>query len=237
MTAPVPWLSDIALRFKRLWLLKLVGTTAFTWLFFIGYFHLLQHPAYPVTQMPLTPLDRWIAFQPAMLAPYLSLWLYVGTAPSLQRNFAELLAYGLWIGALCMTGLAIFYFWPTAVPPLAIDVAGLPGFDTLQGIDAAGNACPSLHVAAAIFTALRLADVLRQARVPVPWRWVNLLWFAAIVWSTVAIRQHVVLDALAGAALGAVFALASLRWRTVPGLNSTRMNALSINRMPLDKSP
>ncbi len=237
MAPPVPWRADIVRRFKRLWLLKLIGTTAFTWLFFIGYFHLLQHPAYPVTTMPRLLLDRWIPFQPAMLLPYLTLWFYIGTAPGLQRNLAELLAYGLWVGALCMTGLALFYFWPTAVPPLEIDVSGYAGFSALQGVDASGNACPSMHVAAAIFTALRLADVLRQARVPAPWRWANWLWLAAIVWSTVAIRQHVVLDAVAGAALGGAFALASLRWRAVPGLDSTGMSAYIIDRPPMDKTP
>ena len=237
MAARFPWLTELGQRFRYLWPLKVVGTTAYTWLFFIGYFHLLRHPAYPITQMPLTPLDHWIPFQPSMLIPYLSLWFYVGTAPAFQRNFGELVAYGLWVGGLCITGLGLFYFFPTAVPPLTIDVSGYPGFAVLQGVDASGNACPSMHVAAAIFTALRLADVLRQARVPAPWRWANTLWFAAIVWSTVAVRQHVVLDALAGAALGGMFALASLRWRSVPGLGPAGVNAYIIDRKPMDKLP
>jgi membrane-associated phospholipid phosphatase len=138
---------------------------------------------------------------------------------------------------LCITGLSLFYFFPTAVPPLTFDVSGYPGFAMLQGVDASGNACPSMHVAAAIFTALRLADVMRQARVPAPWRWANTLWFIAIVWSTVAVRQHVVLDALAGAALGGMFALASLRWRSVPGLGRPGVSAYIIDRKPMDKLP
>ena len=41
-----------------------------------------------------------------------------------------LVVYGLWIGALCVTGLACFYLWPTQVPPLALDVYGFPGGQT-----------------------------------------------------------------------------------------------------------
>lgn len=168
---------------------------------------MLRNPAYPVVVMPLTALDHLIPFQPYTLGAYLSLWFYVGIAPGLQPNFRELVVYGLWIGALCLTGLGLFYFWPTQIPPLAIDVSGYPGFAMLQGVDAAGNACPSMHVAVAIFTAIRLDHVLREARTPVFLRLANWLWFAAIAYSTLAVKQHVVLDALAGALLGMAFAL------------------------------
>ncbi|WP_398497141.1 phosphatase PAP2 family protein [Variovorax sp.] len=207
------WGAEIGRRVRSLFILKAVGTTVFTWLFFIGYFHLLRNPAFPVTVMPLTALDALVPFQPHFLGAYLSLWLYVGVAPGLQPNFRELLVYGLWVGGLCLTGLGLFYLWPTQIPPLAIDVSGYPGFEMLQGVDAAGNACPSMHVAVAIFTAVRLEHVLREARTPLWPRLLNWLWFAAIAWSTLAVKQHVALDALAGALLGLAFALPSLRWR------------------------
>ncbi len=213
MTQPPPWTTEIALRMRRHFLLKLVGTSAAIWAFFIGYFHLLRHPVNAVTVMPLTALDALIPFQPAALYAYLSLWLYVGIAPGLQLRFMELLVYGLWAGALCVTGLAMFHFWPTAVPQVALDVAGVPGFQMLQGIDATGNACPSMHVAIAMFTVVWIEHLLRSARAPRWLRALNLGWFLAIAWSTLAIRQHVVLDVLAGALLGLVFALPSLRWR------------------------
>ena len=218
--SPQRWKADIGLRLRRMLALKLVGVTAFTWLFFIGYFHLLQHPMHPVMVMPLTALDHLVPFQPQALFAYLSLWVYVGTAPGLQLRFIELVVYGLWVGALCLAGLACFYFWPTQVPPLAIDVSGFPGFATLQGVDAAGNACPSMHVAVAMFTVIRLEDVLRRAGAPAWLRLINRLWFIAIALSTLMIKQHVVLDVLAGALLGVAFALPSLRWRPAPGRGS-----------------
>lgn len=210
---PQTWTADIGLRIRRHFLLKAVGTTVFTWLFFIGYFHLLRNPVHPVAVMPLTALDHLIAFNPYFLGPYLSLWFYVGFAPGLQLTFRELVMYGVWVGALCLTGLGLFYLWPTQIPPLNLDVSAYPGFEMLQGVDAAGNACPSMHVAVAIFTAMWVDHLLRQAGTPVLLRVLNWSWFAAIAYSTLAVKQHVALDALAGAALGIAFAIPSLRWR------------------------
>jgi membrane-associated phospholipid phosphatase len=131
----------------------------------------------------------------------------------LQLRFSELLVYGLWAGALCLTGLALFYAWPTQVPPMVLPPTDFPGFAILQGVDAAGNACPSMHVAIAMFTALWVEHILREAGAPGWLRLVNALWFAAIAWSTLAVKQHVALDVVAGAALGIAFAWPSLHWR------------------------
>jgi hypothetical protein len=207
------WTTDIAERMRWQFPLKLVGTSVVIGLFFVAYLRLLHHPGFAVTTMPVTAIDRLIPFQPSALFVYLTLWLYVGAGPGLQRNLPDLVACGAWITAMCLTGLAIFYVWPTQVPPLQLDVTGFAGFALLQGIDAAGNACPSMHVAAGTFTLVRVAQVLRQAGAPAWLHLLNAAWFAAIVYSTLAIKQHVLLDALAGALLGGAFALASLRWR------------------------
>jgi membrane-associated phospholipid phosphatase len=45
----------------------------------------------------------------------------------------------------------------------------------------------------------------------------NWLWCLGILYSTVAIRQHVALDVLAGAGLGAAVAVVHLRWLRVSG--------------------
>ncbi|MGI4777455.1 MAG: phosphatase PAP2 family protein [Janthinobacterium lividum] len=207
------WTTELVYRMRHLFTLKLVGTTVLITLFFVAYFQLLRHPAYPVATMPLTALDRLVPFRPEALFPYLSLWLYVGIGPGMQRDLAELLACGLWMVAMCVTGLAIFHFWPTAVPPMGLDASGFFGFQLLQGVDAAGNACPSMHVAAAMFTVIRIAHVLRGIGAPRALRTLNVLWFVAIAWSTLATRQHVALDAAGGALLGILFALSSLHRR------------------------
>lgn len=205
------WSAALLLRMQRLFLVKALGTTAAIGLFFIAYFHLLHHPQYAVTTMPETALDRLIPFLPQGLIAYVSLWLYVGVGPGLQRDASDLVGYACWVGLLCVTGLLIFHFWPTQVPPHPVDVSQAPGFGILRGVDATGNACPSMHVAIAIFTMLRLQDVWQRIRAPLFLRALDLAWCAAIVLSTLVTKQHVVLDVVAGGLLGVAFAGLSLR--------------------------
>ncbi len=210
------WWQDVLDRSASLWWLKAAGTTALMSLFFVGYFHTLRHPASPVIEMPLTALDHWLPFQPQALPLYVSLWFYVALPPALLRGLRSLLAYGFWVTALCVTGLICFYLWPTAVPVRLLPT-DFPGFALLQGVDAAANACPSLHVATAVFSAVWLDRILKAIGGRAGVRLVNAVWALAITYSTLAIRQHVALDVLAGALLGLVFAWASLRWRPQSG--------------------
>lgn len=198
--------------------LKVLGICAFTWVFFIGYFHLLRNPSGPPFEMPLTPLDHWIAYRPQAIWAYASLWVFVGVAPALLPSLRALLLYGAWIAALCATGLLCFWLWPTAVPAgfVPADHGTDPALVLLRGVDASGNACPSLHVATAVFSAAWLARLLAAFGAPAWTQLLNALWLALIVWSTVALRQHVVLDAAAGTVLGLAFALPSLRWGPAP---------------------
>jgi len=209
-------LLDIGERMRARFWLKALGITGFMGLFFAAYFYLLRHPGQSVIAMPLTVVDRWIAFQPWAFWPYASLWFYVVLPPGLLMTTRELMRYGIWIAGLCLAGLACFYVWPTAVPDLSVQTADHPGFGLLRGVDAAGNACPSLHVATASFSALWLDHLLREVRAPRWARWLNALWFGLIVWSTLAIKQHVWLDVVAGAALALLFAPASLPRRRQP---------------------
>ena len=206
----LPWKTALAARMRCHLLLKVLGTTAVIGLFFVAYFHLLHHPEYAVRTVPLTALDRIIPFEPSALFVYLTLWLYVGTGPGLQPDLRALLAYGLWIAGLCAAGLLIFLFWPTNVPPTDVDLSRYAGFSMLRGMDAAGNAFPSMHVATATFTMLRLREVWRRIGAPALLQVASLTWCLAIVVSTLFIKQHVVLDVISGALLGAAFAIASL---------------------------
>jgi membrane-associated phospholipid phosphatase len=188
-----------------------VGTTLLTGLFFVGYFYVQRHPAYAPTLMPLTALDLLIPLQPGALWAYVSVWIYIGAGPGLQRTFGAMAVYGAWVCGLCIVGLSIFYFWPTQVPVLMLDATASPAFAVLHQVDEAGNACPSMHVAVAIFTVVRVDAVLRLMRSPLLLRLFNVAWFLVIVYSTLAIKQHVVLDVAAGALLGLTFAWLSLR--------------------------
>ena len=185
---------------------KCLGTTGFTFAFFAAYVFLLKHPAFPVTIIPATALDRLIGIQPLALPLYLSLWLYVSLPPELMLTRRAITGYGLWIGSLCLSGLLIFYFWPTAIPAFHIDWARYPGMAFLKDADAAGNACPSLHVATAVFSCFWLNQQLRSHGFGLRWIVLNVGWCTGIVYSTMATKQHVALDALAGIGLALIFA-------------------------------
>ena len=205
------WYRQAAAATGKHRVLKAIGTTVFISLFFVAYFHVLRHPAFTPTVMPLIWLDQLISFQPRALPVYFSLWLYVSVLPAFFSDRQELIHYGKWMTLMCAAGLAIFYVWPTGAPTPDIDWTRYPHIDFLKNIDAAGNACPSLHVATAFFSAFWFHRVLRSFDAP-SWLLVfNAAWCAAIVYSTLAIRQHVVVDAIAGLALGGLAAWLSLR--------------------------
>jgi len=148
---------------------------------------------------------------PQTLPLYLSLWVYVSLPPALLATRRELYGYGLSITATCISGLLIFYFWPTVVPAAHIDWSQYPDMDFLKNMDASGNACPSLHVTTAVFSGIWLHHLLRRFGAPLWILIVNSGWCIGIVYSTMATRQHVVLDVLAGLALGVLAAQLSLR--------------------------
>jgi membrane-associated phospholipid phosphatase len=172
---------------------------------------LLRNPAFPVYTVPLTVLDDWIGFSPLAVIPYLSLWLFCSLPVMLMPTRRRLLNFGAWIGAMCLLALACFYWLPNAVPPANIDWALYPGVAFLKGVDAAGNACPSLHVATAVFSSFWLYWLLRELRQSWHCQALQILWSVAIVYSTMATKQHVSLDVLAGTLLGTVFVMGS-RW-------------------------
>ena len=202
---PPSWYALGAERLMHLWFFKAAGTALFMVIFFYSYFEVLHSPTAVVTLMPLTWVDDWIAFWPPAFYLYASLWVYTALVPALQPSLVKLVAYGGGIGALCLSGLVIFSFFPTAVPYEFSTWFTDPSLSLLRSLDLAGNACPSLHVATAVFTALAMHPLLRELEAP-PWvQQASWLWCALIIYSTMAIKQHVLWDVLAGLALGLFF--------------------------------
>ena len=190
---------------------KSLGSSAFMTVFFTGYTYLLKSPHGAVTEMPLTPVDEWVPLQPWTVWLYVSLWVYVSLPAALMTTRDDIVRHGLRIGALCLLGLGTFLLWPTAVPPMHIDWSQYPGMSVLKGVDAAGNACPSLHVATAAFSAVWLHWMTPWTGGGWTWRLISAAWCLAITYSTLSTRQHVFIDVCAGAALGLAMA-----WLTRP---------------------
>lgn len=156
------WIRQAGVRACQWWPSKILGTTLDLTGFFVLYFWVLNHPLRLVTLVPLTAVDQWVGFWPGALPLYLSLWLYVSLAPALLVVRRELVSYGLATMGLSLVGLGLFYVWPTTVPRPDIDWSQHPGLVFLKSADASGNACPSLQVAFAVFTAIWLGRLLPQ---------------------------------------------------------------------------
>jgi len=125
---------------------------------------------------------------------------------ALRRD--ELVAYGKIAGTQAIVGLAVFFFWPTTTPMTAgADWTRYPAFAWLKTVDASGNACPSLHVAFAIFSGVCLDRIFREMHSSWSLRALSVCWCLSIVYSTISTRQHVSVDVAGGAALGLLTAL------------------------------
>lgn len=207
------WLRALWLRCKTLWPMKLVGNAVATLSFFPLYFWIMKN-AGQAWVLPLTAFDRLIAFWPAILPVYLSLWGYIALPVLLAKDKRELWSFSL--GSAVMTTLALVVYWfiPTAIPNFAIDTSPGTSLHFLKTIDSAGNAFPSLHVSFSVFACIVLARQLRESGAPAWLHAFNMAWAVAIVYSTMAVRQHVLIDVLGGLALGLALGF-TLRERAV----------------------
>jgi membrane-associated phospholipid phosphatase len=206
------WLREAGRRIHLHWVFKMVGTTICMTSFFVAYFWLLDHSRLPSTTVPRIFIDDLVPFQPLALPLYVSIWIYVPLAPALMRERRELWSYAVAVLVVSLVGFAVFLLWPTTVPKPDIDWAQHPSVSYLKAVDASGNAFPSLHVAFAVFTAVWFHRLLRQMGAGAGVLALNWLWCLGIIYSTLAIRQHVALDAIAGVVLGAAGAFAHLRF-------------------------
>jgi membrane-associated phospholipid phosphatase len=111
-------------------------------------------------------------------------------------------------------GLLIFLFWPTAIP--RPDSAA---YRPLIAIDGRGNACPSLHAAFAVFSAICIDRLARRLGDRGLARSLSWLWCLGILYSTLATKQHVAVDMVAGIALGAAWAGLYLRFFPLVGIS------------------
>jgi membrane-associated phospholipid phosphatase len=186
------------------WKIKVFLGGGITAAFWIGYFLLERLPEASVTEMPQLAIDRLIPFQPEAAFIYVSQFVTMPLVIWLMTSRRQLLACCQGLALLIVASFIIFYFWPTSI----VRPETFPGrhffYDLVTGTDLPRNACPSLHAAFGVFTAGCAFDLFRG------WnhnRWfigAVWLWTAAVLVSTLLIKQHVFLDLLAGGVLGAV---------------------------------
>ncbi len=120
--------------------------------------------------------------------------------PFLMKDRGEIARYALGVALIGVLADFVFIFWPTWCPrPPAAGVNAL--YQMLIGIDNPFHAFPSLHAAFAIFSALCADRVLREMRANGLWRTGIWVWAVLILFATLATKQHMTADILAGSIL------------------------------------
>jgi len=208
---PNTWKDELAKRLSTLWLFKMFSTMIGIAGFFYAYFWVMRHPLSAMTAMPVTWIDELVVFWPQSFLLYMSLWVYVGLGTALAKDLRELTAFGAASLAMIVLGLGIFMIAPTKVSGFPIDWPRYPSLAFFKRVDVAGNACPSLHAAFAVFTAVVIHRQLTAIRAARALRVCNVLWCLGILYSTMATRQHVALDVFAGSALAGAASILYVR--------------------------
>jgi membrane-associated phospholipid phosphatase len=199
------------------WKIKVFLGGAITAGFWIGYFLLERQPALSITQMPELSLDRMIPFQPEAAFIYVSQFATMPAMIWLMRTRSQLLACCRGLSLLIALSFIVFYLWPTSVARPEVVSHQFFFYDLVAGSDLPRNACPSLHAAFGVFTAGCAWEVFRDWK---HGRWFTgtmWIWTVAVLASTLLIKQHVLLDLVAGMALGSM-AWWSMHWQPKKGM-------------------
>lgn len=184
---------------KSEWRLKVALTVIINAVFWAGYGTLGRHAIFPIHEVPKLWLDRAIPFQPEPWSwVYLSHFIFTGGVPWLLPTRDLIRRYTVCVAVMALTSFSVFFFWPTHVSRTA-DIGDGLAMGLIANYDVPLNAFPSLHAA---FLVAMGALALRVFAVPRTVIVVCAIWVVAILYSTIATRQHYSLDLLAGGMLG-----------------------------------
>lgn len=177
------------------------------------YFGLHALDPVPVWAPPVTALDHAIGFQPGWIYAYLSVGFLVPLFPMLATRRSELLGFARGLAVLCVASFLVFAALPVAGPRPELGGTGA-AYRWLIGIDASTNAFPSLHAALAVYCLAfgwRLLAGGLSRRGSAGLAAALLAWGGAILYATLATKQHWAWDLAPGIALAGLGY--SLAWR------------------------
>ena len=187
-------------RIKAEWRLKVALLVIANAVFWGGYQILGRHAFFSPREVPLTWLDRAVDYQPdGWVWVYLSQYVFTSALPLLLTTREALWRYARTLALMSGGAFVVFLFFPTP-GPRPLEVGGNIAMQFLATADAPMNALPSLHAA---FIACMTALAWRMFRSSGTLA-VSAVWGPAILFSTLATKQHYALDLLAGLLLGAV---------------------------------
>ena len=204
-------------RLQAEWRLKLLLFVAVNAVFWVGYQWFSRHAYFPLRGVPVTWLDRAVPFHPEFWSwIYLSQFIFTGTLPLLLVTRTDIRRYLVSLAVMSITSFTVFVFFPTQGPRPST-VAGPVAMSWIASADGPLNAMPSLHAAFLVCMGGLAWRMFGLKVLPVV-----MLWGAAILYSTLATKQHYALDLLSGGVLGLL--ADSLAWR---GVRATAMIPVS----------
>ena len=198
----------------------------------LPYFALQRWRPFPPLEPFVTPIDAIVPFAPGWAPIYLSVCLLVPLFPALAREREVVWRYALGVFWLCLPCFAFFLLAPLPGPrPTSGAADGTYGW--LVGVDATWNAFPSLHAGLVVLSFLygwrTLGGELGPRGRRALWL-VTLVWGGAILYSTLATKQHWLAD-LPPAFLLAI-AAHRLAWRTAAARKSVSKSEAVTARLP-----
>lgn len=198
---------------KTNWRLKLLVTVALNGFYWIGYATLGHYAFFPLRAVPLTTVDRLVPFDPDPWGwIYFSQFLFTAGLPWMLTDRLDIRRYSFGLVAMSLISFAIFFLFPTA-SPRPLDVGTSIPMRAIAKLDGPLNAFPSLHAAFIVYMGM-LGWRMFGRSAPKLTIGVTLIWGGVILYSTLATKQHYVLDLLAGGAIGAIADW--LAWRKSP---------------------
>jgi membrane-associated phospholipid phosphatase len=154
----------------------------------------------------------------------MSEFLLTATVPWLIARREMLWGYARGVGVMSVICFFVFALYPVASPrPHAEFRDGM--FGAIIDLDGPLSAFPSLHAGFLVYT-LGVAWLLFRSQARFVGIALVLTWAAAVMYATIATRQHYALDLVAGGAVGLL--AHRLAWRSVPTASNTicRNNAV-----------
>jgi membrane-associated phospholipid phosphatase len=192
-------------RVSMQWRLKLAMLLGLPVCFLVGYFGAMRIALFKPLELPLSRWDMLIPEHPWGAHAYHSLWLMNPVMPGLAPSRRALLQYLRGLLLLSCSAFVVFLTFPMAGPRAQIlPIAGWESY--LSGIDLRLNAMPSLHAGLATYSALYGVTIARRwpRAASRSYLLIAAAWTLLILWSTLATRQHFLIDLPAGMALAFV---------------------------------
>ncbi len=148
-----------------------------------------------------TAVDQWIGIHFQGVWLYASFYLLLAlTGLSVERRVY--LKYLYAVGWTAMAAHMIFLIIPNGLSRNGLEAESAPAlYHLLVALDAPRNAFPSLHVALSIVAGLAVQASLRFQ---IGFKLFVWLWVMGIIWSTIALGQHVIYDVISGALIAVV---------------------------------